>query len=131
MEAAGGYIQELQAAFLEGGPDAEQAATRRLQLVEQLCGAIRCIQFFQQSSSKGCYLCTLPRAPHRGSGFVSVSHHVQAATSQSAKSAKSGLRAVIGIALFLYRTFSDRQPWHVRGLESVFRSNAKPMTFSL
>lgn len=45
--------------------------------------------------SKRFYLCTLPRAPHRVSGFVSVSHHVQAATSQSAKSAKPGLRAVI------------------------------------
>jgi len=53
VEAAGGYIQELQAAFLEGGPDAGQAATRRLQLVEQLCGAVRCVQFFQQFSPRG------------------------------------------------------------------------------
>jgi hypothetical protein len=38
-----GYIVELQTAFLTAGPDAEQAQTSRMQVVDQLCGAYRCI----------------------------------------------------------------------------------------
>ena len=42
-ESPHGYIVELQTTFLTAGPDAEQAQTSRMQVVDQLCGAYRCI----------------------------------------------------------------------------------------